>query len=48
MVIVPPKIAQNPIGMSKRDRGMAVRRDIRLATGKNKAAAPMFCIKLEI
>ena len=48
MVMVPPKMAQKPIGMSKRDSGMVVRREIRLTTGKNKAAAPMFCMKLEI
>ena len=48
MVTVPPNMAQKPIGMSIRDIGILVRRLIRLTTGKNKAAAPTFCIKLEI
>ena len=48
MVIVPPRIAQKPIGIRRRDRGMPVRAEIRLTTGRNSAAAPMFCMKLEM
>ena len=48
MVIVPPKIAQKPIGISNRDIGNSVRTEIRLTTGKNNAAAPTFCMKDEI
>ena len=47
-VIVPPRIAQKPIGISKRLMGSSVRTEIRLTTGKNNAAAPTFCMKLEI
>ena len=47
-VKVPPKIAQNPIGISMRESGISVLTEILLTTGKNKAAAPTFCIKLEI
>ena len=47
IVIVPPKIAQNPIGIKSRDNDNSVRTDIRLTTGKNSAAAPTFCIKDE-
>ena len=48
MVMVPPRIAQNPIGISRRESGMPVRVEIRLTTGRNRAAAPMFCMKLEM
>ena len=48
IVKVPPKIAQKPIGISKRESGISVLTEILLTTGKNKAAAPTFCIKLEI
>ena len=48
MVMVPPKIAQNPIGISKRDIGRSVRTEIRLTTGKNSAAAPTFCMNEEM
>ena len=48
MVIVPPKIAQNPIGINNLDIGISVLADIRLTTGRNNAAAPTFCKKLEI
>ena len=48
IVIVPPRIAQKPIGISRRERGMPVRVEIRLTTGRNRAAAPMFCMKLEM
>ena len=48
IVMVPPKIAQKPIGINKRDSDISVLTDIRLATGKKSAAAPTFCIKDEI
>ena len=48
IVIVPPKIAQKPIGISSRDIGRLPRRAIRVTTGRKSAAAPMFCMKLEI
>jgi hypothetical protein len=40
MVIVPPKIAVNPIGINSRDIGIPERDEIRLTTGINSAAAP--------
>ena len=48
IVIVPPKMAQNPIGIKRRESGISVLTEILLTTGRNKAAAPTFCIKLEI
>ena len=48
IVMVPPRIAQKPIGISRREREMPVRVEIRLTTGRNRAAAPMFCMKLEM
>ncbi len=48
IVTVPPKIAQNPIGINKRLRGILVCPEIRLRTGKNNAVAPTFCINPEI
>ena len=48
MVMVPPRIAQKPIGISRREREMPVRVEIRLTTGRKSAAAPMFCMKLEM
>ena len=48
MVTVPPKIAQNPIGINKRDIGNFAREEIRETTGKKSAAAPTFCINDEI
>ena len=48
MVTVPPRMAQNPMGMSNRERGMPERADIRDTTGINKAVAPTFCMKDEI
>ena len=48
IVIVPPNIAQKPIGIKSRERGMSVRLEILETTGMYKAAAPTFCIKLEI
>ena len=40
--MVPPKIAQKPIGISSRDIGTDVRTAMRLTTGRNNAAAPTF------
>ena len=48
IVTVPPRIAQKPIGINSRDMGKFERDDIRETTGRNKAAAPTFCIKDEI
>ena len=48
IVIVPPKMAQKPIGIRRRESGISVLTDILLTTGRNKAAAPTFCIKLEM
>ena len=48
IVMVPPRMAQKPIGMSSLEIGRFPRLAIRETTGKNNAAAPMFCIKLEI
>ena len=48
IVIVPPKIAQNPIGIKRRDIGTEVRTATRLTTGRNRAAAPTFCMKDEM
>ena len=41
-------MAQNPIGISKRDMGRPERAEIRLTTGIKRAAAPTFCIKEEM
>ncbi len=46
--MVPPKIAQKPIGIKSRERGMSVRLEILETTGIYSAAAPTFCIKLDI
>ena len=48
MVMVPPMMAQKPIGISRRDSGISVRTDIRDTTGRNNAVAPTFCIRLDI
>jgi len=48
MVMVPPRIAQKPIGISRRDMGRFVRAETRATTGRNSAAAPTFCMKLEM
>ena len=48
MVMVPPRIAQKPMGISRRDIGSPVRAEMRLTTGRNSAAAPTFCMKLEM
>ena len=47
-VIHPPIIAQYPMGIRIRETGIPVCLPIRRAAGMNKAAAPIFCIKLEI
>ncbi len=48
MVMVPPMMAQKPIGISRRDKGISVRTEMRETTGRNNAVAPTFCIRLEI
>ena len=48
MLTVPPKIAQKPIGINKRDMGKLERDEIRETTGRNRAAAPTFCINEDI
>ena len=47
-VMVPPRIAQKPTGMSRRESGLRVRVAMRLTAGKKSATAPMFCINAEI
>jgi len=47
-VTVPPRIAQKPMGMSKRDMGRPERAEMRATTGRKSAAAPTFCINEEI
>jgi hypothetical protein len=47
-VKVPPKMAENPTGMSRSEMGVLVCLLTRWMAGKNRAAAPMFCIKLEM
>ena len=47
-VIVPPRMAQKPIGMTRRDMGNRVREEMRDTTGRNNAAAPTFCINDEM
>jgi hypothetical protein len=41
-------MAQKPIGISRRDIGRPVRAEMRLTTGRKSAAAPTFCMKLEM
>ena len=48
MVSVPPRMAQKPIGISRFDKGILARVDIRDMTGMNSAVAPTFCIIPEI
>jgi hypothetical protein len=48
IVTVPPRMAQKPIGISSLDNGSPVRAEMRLTTGRNRAAAPTFCMKLEM
>ena len=47
-VMVPPRIAQKPMGISISDSEIFMVLLTLLMAGRNKAAAPMFCIKLEI
>ena len=44
----PPVIAQKPIGINILLAGILSCRPIRMVAGKNSAAAPIFCIKLDI
>jgi len=48
MVTVPPRIAVKPIGISRRDIGRPERAEMRLTTGRNRAAAPTFCMNEEM
>ncbi len=48
MVMVPPRMAVKPIGISKRDMGRPERADMRDTTGRKRAAAPTFCMNEEI
>ena len=48
MVIVPPVIAQNPMGISSRPKGILLRVAIREMTGRKSAVAPTFCMNPEI
>ena len=48
MLRVPPRIAANPIGIRSRDAGVLVLFDILKIAGKNRAADPTFCMKVEI
>jgi hypothetical protein len=48
MVSVPPRMAQKPMGMSRRDKGISVRMEMRDMTGIKRAVAPTFCIIPEI
>jgi hypothetical protein len=48
MVMVPPRMAQKPMGISSRDMGSLVRAEMRLTTGRNSAAAPTFCMNDEM
>ena len=48
IVIVPPKIAAKPIGIISFDGLIFVFLDIFIRAGKNKAVAPIFCIKEDI
>jgi len=47
-VMVPPMMAQKPMGIKMRDIGTPILLAIRWAAGRNSAAAPMFCIILEM
>ena len=47
IVAVPPRMMQKPTGIRRRDMGIPVRAETRLTTGRNNAATPMFCMKLE-
>ena len=47
-VMVPPMMAQNPMGIRSRDIGIPILLAIRWVAGRNRAAAPMFCIILDM
>src|SRR3989339_721271 len=47
-VMVPPIMAQNAMGINTLEVGMPNRLDILWVTGMNRAAAPIFCIMLEM
>ena len=48
MVTVPPRMAQNPMGISRCDMGSPERAEIRDTTGRKRAVAPTFCINDEM
>ena len=48
IVIVPPRIALKPIGMTSLDIGNRVREEMRETTGRINATAPMFCMNDEM
>jgi len=48
MVMVPPRMAVKPMGISRRDMGSPERAEMRETTGRNSAAAPTFCMKEEM
>ena len=47
MVMFPPRITENPMGMRSRDDGIPVFRAIRTTRGRKRAAAPTFWMKAE-
>ena len=47
-VTVPPRMAEKPIGMRSLLMGMLRFLLMRCTAGRNRAAAPIFCMKLEI
>jgi hypothetical protein len=47
-VMVPPMMAQKPMGIKIRDMGTPILLAMRWAAGRKSAAAPMFCIILEM
>ena len=48
MVRVPPRIPENPMGISSREAGIFAALEIRRTAGKKRATEPMFCMKAEI
>ena len=47
-VTVPPRMAEKPMGISSLLMGILRFLLMRCTAGKNRAAAPMFCMKLEM
>jgi hypothetical protein len=47
-VNVPPRMAQKPMGIRRSERGILSFLLTRWIAGRNRAAAPMFCMKLEM